>query len=702
MNTHNYYKGLNNPKLQCHQYPLTSDDFYKATSYIGLKIYVLIIPAILLISLFFSALTFAGPGKYALIIAIGDYPSKGGWPKISSENDIGLIKGALLKQGFDEKNISLIADSAATKKGIENSFNTLIAKINKGDIVVVHYSGHGQQIFDDNGDEIDGYDEAIVPFDAPVHYFAGYTGDKHIRDDELGSIVDQLRLKAGNKGQVLVFLDACHSGTGTRGASKVRGGMTPLAPPDYNPNVKSQIETSEKGFGMDNNVAKTRGGNEDIAPFVLFSGASANELNYETNDDNGKGVGSLSYAISKAFTTMDNNTSYRGLFAKVLTLMAVVAPRQTPMLEGDVDYKVFNGQTVKQEPYFLISEAINENGINLDGGNLSGLFKDDQVALFPAGTASIKNLTALATGKISSADNFKSIIQFDKAFKIDNIKSYWVFVTRQNFGDKKVVVAIDHFKNNEFENQLTTMLSGLSLVTLNTKNPEIIIRESKSSRGEYSISIYATADGFPIKDIKIISDVDLMKVSDQVKNYAQSKFIREIKLDDPKHKIIIELLPATMVNGKIQVKPHDTLINDIIPSFKVGDTLLIKVINVGKEAAYFNILDIQPDGIINALVPRKGVDGKEYKLEAGTSKILVEKPIKLSPPVGTEIFKVFATNVPINFTSIVGTRGENKGNGHPLEKLLQSTYQTRGADDVSISDEDPGSTFDFTFKIIQK
>ena len=662
---------------------------------------------VLIIALFLCSFkaseSFAGPVKYALIIAVGNYPASTGWPVISSGNDVPLIKGSLEKQGFEDKNIFLLQDSFATKEGIMKAFTELEAKLQPGDMVVIHYSGHGQQIFDDNGDELDGYDEAIIPYGAPSRYYKGYTGQKHLRDDELGAVVNIMRAKVGGKGQVIVFLDACHSGTGTRGAAKVRGGVPPLAPPDYEvPAGKQSRGAGEEGFGLAKNVSKTRGSNDDLAPFVLFSGASADELNYETTDENGNGVGSLSYAISKAFSTTDQNVTYRAIFANILATMAVVAPRQTPMLEGDIDYKVFNGQTVKQEPYYSVTETNSDEEIQIDGGNLNGLFKDDQVAIYPAGTVSIKNAQSLASGTLTSADNFHSVVKLDKPYKIENKKACWVFVTKQNFNNQKVAVQIENFKNKEFENQIRAALEGLNLVKLTNKNAELLIKESNQNRGEYAISIYEIADGNEIKSIPVVSDVDLSKVTDQVKNFAQAKFLREIKLDDPKHKIVIELLPATLINGKYCVKVTDTSVKKVVPAFKVGDTLLIKVTNMGTEAAYFNILDIQPDGIINALIPRKGIDGKEYKLEAGASKLLLEKPLRLSPPTGTEIFKVFATSEPINFTQIIGTRGEKKGSGHPLELLLQNSYQTRGADDISLSGEDPGTTFEYTFKILTK
>ena len=167
--------------------------------------------------------------KRALIIAVGDYPENSGWGAISSVNDVPLIKNSLLINGFLEQDIMILLDAKATKQGILDALEQLQSKIVKGDIVVIHYSGHGQQIFDDNGDEIDNKDEALVPYDAFVRYSATYKGENHLRDDTIGTIVTNFGNKLGKSGQLLVLLDSCHSGSATRGA-KTRGGQGTFAP----------------------------------------------------------------------------------------------------------------------------------------------------------------------------------------------------------------------------------------------------------------------------------------------------------------------------------------------------------------------------------------------------------------------------------------------------------------------------------------
>ena len=48
--------------------------------------------------------------------------------------------------------------------------------------------------------------------------------DKHFRDDLLGQKLVQLRTKLGEKGNLLVIIDACHSGTMTRGVGRTKVG----------------------------------------------------------------------------------------------------------------------------------------------------------------------------------------------------------------------------------------------------------------------------------------------------------------------------------------------------------------------------------------------------------------------------------------------------------------------------------------------
>lgn len=172
------------------------------------KKYIALI-AILFISLYSHAQT-----RRALLVGISAYnKEKTGWSPIHGANDIALINKALV--GF---NVTKLINTAATYDNIIKALNTLTLQSKVGDIVYLHFSGHGQPYEDLEGDEDDGWDEAFIPYDAQMTYKKGiYEGKNHLTDDKLHYYIEQLRKKVGKTGIVYVSIDACHSGESYRG-----------------------------------------------------------------------------------------------------------------------------------------------------------------------------------------------------------------------------------------------------------------------------------------------------------------------------------------------------------------------------------------------------------------------------------------------------------------------------------------------------
>ena len=113
-----------------------------------------------------SAVILAGQERRALLIGIGEYPAESEWTLVHGDNDVRIIREFLLGQGLRGECIETITNEKATKKGILSALERLTKTAGKGDAVYIHFSGHGQQVTDLDGDEEDGFDEAWVPFDA--------------------------------------------------------------------------------------------------------------------------------------------------------------------------------------------------------------------------------------------------------------------------------------------------------------------------------------------------------------------------------------------------------------------------------------------------------------------------------------------------------------------------------------------------------
>jgi len=160
--------------------------------------------------------------KRALLVGISDYgnanedPHK--WANISGANDVELLTPLFKDQGFS---VTRLVDGQATHSGITKALDGLVKNSNKGDLVYIHFSMHGQPFEDLNGDEEDGWDMALIPVDAQMKYNKGvYEGENHLLDDELDGRFNKLRSKIGSTGQLYVILDADYGGNGFAQTSK--------------------------------------------------------------------------------------------------------------------------------------------------------------------------------------------------------------------------------------------------------------------------------------------------------------------------------------------------------------------------------------------------------------------------------------------------------------------------------------------------
>lgn len=181
---------------------------------------------LLITGLFFVAVI-AGNAqrKRAFMVGISHYDTAltgYQWNNINGVEDIRLLEPILKKQGFY---LTTLLDEKATYQNITDQLSAFTKQTKKGDMIYLHFSTHGQPVEDLNGDEEDGWDEAIVPIDAYKLFRKGvYEGHKHLLDDQLNQYVKKLREKIGPTGFLYVVIDACHAGTSSRANDEtVRG-----------------------------------------------------------------------------------------------------------------------------------------------------------------------------------------------------------------------------------------------------------------------------------------------------------------------------------------------------------------------------------------------------------------------------------------------------------------------------------------------
>ena len=276
--------------------------------------------------------------KRALVIGLGEQQDKA-WNKINGDKDVPFVQAMLKNAGF--KSVTTLVNRQATKVGIVGAFKRMAASCKHGDVVYIHYSGHGQQMTDVHNDEKDGLDECWIPYDACRKASATYHGEKHLTDDELNVYLNAIRNKIGAKGKLLVVIDACHSGDGTRGDDDdiVRGVEDTLVVDSQN--ARGLYETFEaiKSFFMSDN-GKENIINTKAKPlaerWITISACRSDQVNVEMKSP---AVGKLTYALWKELKNSDkvNNDEFMRRIRKFVNRNTSSRPQQPEMTGEDIN-----------------------------------------------------------------------------------------------------------------------------------------------------------------------------------------------------------------------------------------------------------------------------------------------------------------------------------------------------------------------------
>ena len=255
--------------------------------------------------------------KRALVIGIGNYPEASGWAKINGDKDLPIVRDMLLANGFQSKDIVELKNESATADAIRKALDALVGKAAKGDVIYIHFSGHGQQITDLHGDEEDGFDEAWIPIDAQFSYAKGkYEGENHIVDDQLNQWLSQLRSKVGTTGKITVVADACHSGGGSRGDED---------------ETEYVVRGTSDAFVIPGNT-KPFSGEVGTIDWIFISACKSYQCNYEY-----KGTGSLTYALGQQKANLSSTPAQQVQRSIRSTIANIIPFTQTPVLEASVE-----------------------------------------------------------------------------------------------------------------------------------------------------------------------------------------------------------------------------------------------------------------------------------------------------------------------------------------------------------------------------
>lgn len=330
--------------------------------------------------------------SFALLVGVSDYDETSGATDLRGPaNDVRLMSEVLSARGdFD---ITMLADGVdgaerPTRDAILTSLDTIVDAVSDGDFVYLHFSGHGTQQADQNGDESDGLDEVFLPADTARAEAGSATIPNAIVDDEFGARVAAMRARGAD---VWFVLDACHSGSGLRsGSSRVADRFVDPAALGISVTPAAQPVTT---------AALESVGDDDLpGGYLAFYSAQSSEVAKEIQVDAEQADSWYGLFTSRLAGRLQSESAltYRQLFEAVLSDLndeAVPgdARLQTPMWEGNlIDAPVFGGGDVVGVRQFAVE------GSQVKAGKLQGVIDNTVVALVADAAAAADDILGFA------------------------------------------------------------------------------------------------------------------------------------------------------------------------------------------------------------------------------------------------------------------------------------------------------------------
>lgn len=306
--------------------------------------------------------------------------------------DVELMRAVLAGRGFDPIDVHTGPD--ASRAGIINGFEALIASVQADDAVVIYYSGHGGRVARPDFDArkaagLSVYFQFIVPFDMSESEPGDFRG---LLSEELTQfqrrLTDAFRT-LGAEPNVVTILDCCHSGYMAR-----------------------DVEARQKSVDLEEKMFRMRGIREHVQQLgaqaeigglvtnpdvVRLVACQPEQSAYEMPSNRGGRHGALTDALASVLEELGSAPAPWAVVGDLVRRrVRALMPEQRPEVEGPAERLVFSSDSVPVRTAMPVTSI--DGVVAIEAAELVGIGVGDKFQLFllggaePVGTAVVDRL----------------------------------------------------------------------------------------------------------------------------------------------------------------------------------------------------------------------------------------------------------------------------------------------------------------------
>ncbi|MER3588884.1 MAG: peptidase C14 caspase catalytic subunit p20, partial [Mastigocladus sp. ERB_26_1] len=333
----------------------------------------------------------------------------------------------------------ILINQNATRQAIIDGFRRHLCNADSEDVVLFYYAGHGGQQKSPQefwSLEPDHLDETLVCYDSRT------ITSRDLADKEIAYLISQVAQKNPH---VVVILDCCHSGSGTRDIEvNVR-----QAPTDYRDRPLSSYIFAQENINFVEELPTSRSLDKKITGVVLpkgrhvmLSACRDYEQAKEYKAEDGKSRGAFSYFLLQTLEKTNGNITYRDLARNLNALISGKLKEQSPQIDTtapqELDKPFLGGAIQEHYHYLTLTYSENENSWVIDAGALHGIPKttnggDTLLAIFPVGTPveQLRDLgNALGEARLTQVLPQRSKVEIiNGGDRLLENTSYWAVIT---------------------------------------------------------------------------------------------------------------------------------------------------------------------------------------------------------------------------------------------------------------------------------
>lgn len=565
----------------------------------------------------------------------------------------------ITKFGFPDQQVSTLEDGQATRQGILTALHMLIAASGPNDVVVIHYSGHGSQIADASGAEVDGLDETIIPYD-----YQNVQGGKYpITDKQIAGALAELSKKTKN---ITIILDCCHSGGGT----KDLGLGLRMIPMDKRKALLND-DFLPQGRSLDKNDPLKN----DQSAYILLAGCRSDQVSYEMGLGQGVYHGIFSYYLINELQNSGSNMTWQEVMEDVRTHVRTTHADQSPQLEGlNKDSFVFGDTYLQKRPYVTVQPS-GDHSVILDGGLIYGFTVGSAFGIYPKGTLDF-NSGKIARAVITKVSAFQAEARIDSGVvKEANSRA----VETMHVFDRSALLIRFLGPSSPSYKALKVNLLHIDGIGEDSLQPDLTFYQRLKR-----LFIYAGRDTTDaLESVDLTTAIALQTA--RAAAIAWLNWFRVAKVNN--HNLN---LPIAVT---VTLDPAEKAINLNAPDyiFKDNTKALLVIKNLSKVPLFIHVIDLQDNANIDVFTSSQFLDSEKTSNEPLPPGKTFTGPFTVqnngSKKISRDVMKVIATTTDVDFDLFKQNRGATAKDILPGQTALGASAQWTSADRVIFAEK---------------